>query len=996
MKKQNLPCFLHLSRIAVILFVFLFSTFVILQHVSAAVPAGYSEYYIPGSTDQLFQILKDIDNDPDLGNALGGGGSCTVTPCNRMHNVTTVSISADNVTVYYDHWENGYGTGSTGSDETYVADRGDVLTFESSNIIVPRNVADTCTSTNPAGVSTACYDGRDRIYVAGSAVSVAQAFWPEVTGTVFANAWEVYPIKPYQVSYTIPVGEDLAVAPLNYRDFTQAFVIVQATQNNTNVQIDDPGLAGMEVNVNLDRGEVTQLFHINAGTTVLATAPVQTQFIVGRPNAGNSSDSRSYTAVPSGLWSSSYYGPVPSFGGNRNTDVFIYNPTAAPLTINYEDNVGSGSFAVPAESTRSYVDLAGRFVPVNSALYLEAADGTTKFWAIGSANTRNADYNYGFTFIPSNQLTDEYFVSWAPGTTDLSANGSPVFVTPVEDNTTIYVDYSPTNGVVDATYTLDRIEVQRIFDPDNDNTGMHIWATGSIAVVWGEDANAASTGNPFIDAGYTILPLNVEWLDAVVTLDKTADPPVIPSGAGQTSVFTLTINSDTFGIDDVTVVDILPASWAYVDGSTTITLPDGSTITGIDADPNINGQNLTWDNFPTGPLDMNPNQTLVIVFSGITTRTPPERYSINEAVVTGSRGTETFTSSDTATVEVSDLTLEKVSSAGGTTAPGELITYTINVTNGGEATQNNIVVYDPLPVGTTYVASSTVVTSGGVTKDNDPGGTNADLLDGIPANLVLAGDDFDLPSDASMTITFQVVVNDPVPVGQTDVLNTVYVTSDEQPDPLEDTVTDVLPPSEPSDPGDSDGGARGGGGGGSGLGGLIPVTGFAPGRITDLSGLPVTKYHATHDVTLEVPVLKLKMPVVGVPKKGNSWDVNWLLYQAGWLEGTAFPGFSGNSVLTSHVTLPFGQAGPFTDLHKLKPGNKVFIHAFGSLYIYEIKSIQKLDATDPSILQHEDKSWLTLVTCADYNEKAETYLKRLVVKAVLIQVQPDRWWSAGQ
>jgi LPXTG-site transpeptidase (sortase) family protein len=205
------------------------------------------------------------------------------------------------------------------------------------------------------------------------------------------------------------------------------------------------------------------------------------------------------------------------------------------------------------------------------------------------------------------------------------------------------------------------------------------------------------------------------------------------------------------------------------------------------------------------------------------------------------------------------------------------------------------------------------------------------------------------------------------------------------------------------------GGGTGGGGGGGGTGaneggagsqnstaGQIPVTGFAPGRITDLSGLPVTNYHATGGVTLEVPVLKLELPVVGVPKQGRTWDVNWLLNQAGWLEGTAFPGYAGNSVLTSHVTLSYGQAGPFANLHRLKAGDKIFVHSFGELHIYEVKSVKKLNATDASILKHEDKSWLTLVTCADYNEKTGTYSKRLVVKAVLVQTQPDPWWASGQ
>ena len=73
-----------------------------------------------------------------------------------------------------------------------------------------------------------------------------------------------------------------------------------------------------------------------------------------------------------------------------------------------------------------------------------------------------------------------------------------------------------------------------------------------------------------------------------------------------------------------------------------------------------------------------------------------------------------------------------------------------------------------------------------------------------------------------------------------------------------------------------------------------------------------------------------------------------------------------------------------------------FVHSYGELYIYEVKSISERHATDPAILQHEEKSWLTLVTCADYSESAETYLKRLVVKAEFIQNQPDRWRSSGQ
>jgi len=194
------------------------------------------------------------------------------------------------------------------------------------------------------------------------------------------------------------------------------------------------------------------------------------------------------------------------------------------------------------------------------------------------------------------------------------------------------------------------------------------------------------------------------------------------------------------------------------------------------------------------------------------------------------------------------------------------------------------------------------------------------------------------------------------------------------------------------------GGNGGGGGGGSsaGLNAVIPLTGFAPGRVTDLSGLPVTKYDSLGGVILEIPALSLRLPVVGVPMKDKTWDVNWLLNNAGWLEGSAFPGYSGNSVLTSHVTLQYGQEGPFANLHKLKAGDRIFVHSYGSLYVYEVKSVNELSPSNPSILKHEDEPWLTLFTCAEYYDKAGTYRKRMVVKAALVGTQIDRYQAPGR
>ena len=68
-------------------------------------------------------------------------------------------------------------------------------------------------------------------------------------------------------------------------------------------------------------------------------------------------------------------------------------------------------------------------------------------------------------------------------------------------------------------------------------------------------------------------------------MDKTADPTSIANAAGQTSEFTLVVNTERFAVDNVDVVDVLPPNWNYVNNSTTITFPDNSSIFGGAANP---------------------------------------------------------------------------------------------------------------------------------------------------------------------------------------------------------------------------------------------------------------------------------------------------------------------------------------------------------------------------------------------------------------------------
>jgi LPXTG-site transpeptidase (sortase) family protein len=174
-----------------------------------------------------------------------------------------------------------------------------------------------------------------------------------------------------------------------------------------------------------------------------------------------------------------------------------------------------------------------------------------------------------------------------------------------------------------------------------------------------------------------------------------------------------------------------------------------------------------------------------------------------------------------------------------------------------------------------------------------------------------------------------------------------------------------------------------GAGGGGGF--LIPVTGFEPGVVTVL-GPQTTTYADNTSVMLEIPKLKLKMPIVGVPLVKGTWQVDWLTGVGGWLQGTAFPGLSGNSVITSHVVSSTGTNGPFARLNTLAVGDRIYITSFGRQYVYEVKSVSNVSSSDISVFKHEPKSVVTLVTCSKWNATTKTYDGRLVVRTSLIQV----------
>jgi LPXTG-site transpeptidase (sortase) family protein len=169
----------------------------------------------------------------------------------------------------------------------------------------------------------------------------------------------------------------------------------------------------------------------------------------------------------------------------------------------------------------------------------------------------------------------------------------------------------------------------------------------------------------------------------------------------------------------------------------------------------------------------------------------------------------------------------------------------------------------------------------------------------------------------------------------------------------------------------------------------LPETGFAQGIFTTIPVQPASRAYTSSGMTLEIPSLGASMDIVGVPQSKSSWDVTWLGESAGYLAGSAFPTWEGNTVLTGHVWDANNAPGPFAEIKNLQHGDTIEIEAWGLTYTYEVRENKViLPNSVDTVFEHEDYDWVTLVTCEFYNPFSGNYIFRRMVRAVLVDVGP--------
>jgi LPXTG-site transpeptidase (sortase) family protein len=167
----------------------------------------------------------------------------------------------------------------------------------------------------------------------------------------------------------------------------------------------------------------------------------------------------------------------------------------------------------------------------------------------------------------------------------------------------------------------------------------------------------------------------------------------------------------------------------------------------------------------------------------------------------------------------------------------------------------------------------------------------------------------------------------------------------------------------------------------------LPATGFPFGQNTSLPEQPSIKDYSNMNLELSIPSLEVRVPILGIPQNENGWDVTWLNGEAGYLYGSSFPTWAGNTVITGHVWNVDNSPGIFKDIKELKYGDQFNIHAYGQTFTYEVRESRTIETHEvEDVFVPEEYDWVTLLTCEHYNPLTSEYNSRRMVRAVLVSV----------
>jgi hypothetical protein len=599
---RSTPPVRSLARAAARLLAAFFGTFVIFAHggiALAANPAPVQLFYMPFPEDQLLTGLQAIES--------GGSGNTPVSPVTTYISIAAV---ANGTIIYYDQWENGYDSdianpvdlystpGNT--DGTQIWGDGNVANgfppgvpgdlINAGTVIILNN------DINTANLLAIDFDGRDKL-AATRTVAVTRTAWADGSDTLLAGSVEVLDTGNWGTEYRAPVGANIPDAT-DQQMFEYTALAIQAGEGGANVQIDANANGTFETNVALGEGESYFVNGgVNVGARVVSDNPVQVDILTG--DISSSYESRDSALVPVSRWSTAAYTPVStSTAGGSGTTVWLYNPGAANLTVQYTTRDGGGNLTttpliVPGGAAGGYLP---QVIPDGYGARFTAASDFFAFSTTNStdaATTGNQSWDWGFTLVPEESLTPQVLIGLGIGRDPTSGtnpleNGNPVWVTPVGNGNTfvtVYVDYDanpatgpltdPNGNKYDVALSLRELDRAKVYDPgDRNQTGMLLYTLANgvnLAAAWGQDPATATAGAPGLDVGTGVPPLATFTAGKNGTLhtDTNGDGFVSP---GDTLLYTIVIsNISRSPVPNVLLEDTLPADVTYVPNSTVFT-----------------------------------------------------------------------------------------------------------------------------------------------------------------------------------------------------------------------------------------------------------------------------------------------------------------------------------------------------------------------------------------------------------------------------------------
>jgi uncharacterized repeat protein (TIGR01451 family) len=561
----------------------------------AANPTPVQLFYVPFPEDQLLQALQAIES-----------GGPSAAPSNPVTTYISIAVVANGTRIYFDQWENGYDADIANPANLYSGGNpggtqiwgdgdasngappglpGDVL--DAGTVIVLNDTFDT------GDMLALDFDGRDKL-AATKTVAVTRTGWASGSSTLLAGSVEVFDSSNWGTDYRAPIGADIPDAS-DAQMFEYSSLFIMAGEGGATVQVDKDADGTFETVQSLAEGENWFVDGgVEVGARVISDNPVQVDILTG--DIGSNYESRDSGLLPVSLWSTSYYEPVSTIA-SAGTTVWLYNPGATPLSVQYTTRDGGGALttvnlAVPGGTAGGYLK---QVIPDGYGAHFAAA---TPFYAFSTTDSTNASsgnqaWDWGFSLVPEDSLTPQVLIGLGIGRdptslTNPNEDGNPVWVTPVNNGNTavtIYVDFDadpatgpntdPNGNQYDVALSLRELERAKVYDTtDRNQTGMLLYTLTpgvKLAAAWGQDPTTASAGAPGLDVGTGVppLPLFSAGKNGTLHTDNDGDGYVSP---GDVLLYTIAIaNISRAPVPDILLVDDLPPGTTYVPNSTQFT-----------------------------------------------------------------------------------------------------------------------------------------------------------------------------------------------------------------------------------------------------------------------------------------------------------------------------------------------------------------------------------------------------------------------------------------